>query len=218
LYINKVFKGNRGKKFVAHIIKDYEKITQRLLKNKELFKAEQIEELVEILEGIYKRKRGRRRKIYIAGAGRSLLVGKAFGMRLLHLGYQVHIVGETITPSTNKGDLLFAISGSGKTLTTRTIARKGKELGIKVIAITSHKDSPLAKLADLVVEVPGREEVEMEREYYSRQLTGEHEPLTPMGTMFELTAAIFFDAVISTLDERLKVGERKMRERHADLE
>ncbi|HNR45276.1 MAG TPA: SIS domain-containing protein, partial [Methanofastidiosum sp.] len=38
-------------------------------------------------------------KIFIVGAGRSGLVGKAFAMRLMQIGFKVYVVGETITPS-----------------------------------------------------------------------------------------------------------------------
>ena len=37
------------------------------------------------------------------GAGRSGLVAKAFAMRLMHLGLEAFVVGETITPALNKG-------------------------------------------------------------------------------------------------------------------
>ena len=54
-------------------------------------------------------------KIFIVGAGRSGLVGKAFAMRLMQIGFKVYVVGETITPSMEEGDLLIAISNSGET-------------------------------------------------------------------------------------------------------
>jgi len=37
------------------------------------------------------------KRIYVMGAGRSGLVAKAFAMRLMHLGLQAFVVGETIT-------------------------------------------------------------------------------------------------------------------------
>ncbi|MCJ7741769.1 MAG: 6-phospho-3-hexuloisomerase, partial [Methanoregula sp.] len=35
------------------------------------------------------------KKVYVAGAGRSGFIAKAFGLRLMHLGLEVYIVGET---------------------------------------------------------------------------------------------------------------------------
>ena len=37
-------------------------------------------------------------KVFVYGAGRSGLVGKAFAMRLMHLNLNVYVVGEIITP------------------------------------------------------------------------------------------------------------------------
>ena len=55
------------------------------------------------------------KRIFIAGAGRSKLVGNFFAMRLVHGGYDVSVVGEIVTPSIKSGDLLVIISGSGET-------------------------------------------------------------------------------------------------------
>ncbi|WP_457753951.1 3-hexulose-6-phosphate synthase, partial [Thermococcus sp.] len=68
-------------------------------------------------------------KIFIYGAGRSGLVGKAFAMRLMHLDFNVYVVGETITPAFEEGDLLIAISGSGETRTIVDAAEIAKKQG-----------------------------------------------------------------------------------------
>lgn len=54
-------------------------------------------------------------RIFVVGTGRSELVGKAFAMRLMHLGFNVHVVGEVTTPAIRDKDCLIAISGSGET-------------------------------------------------------------------------------------------------------
>jgi len=54
-------------------------------------------------------------KIFIYGAGRSGLAARAFAMRLVHLDLPTYVIGETITPSAQKGDLFICISGSGET-------------------------------------------------------------------------------------------------------
>lgn len=51
-------------------------------------------------------------RIFVSGAGRSKLVGSFLGMRLMHSGYDVAMVGQIITPSIKKGDLLIVIPGS----------------------------------------------------------------------------------------------------------
>ena len=59
-----------------------------------------------LIEAIIKSK-----SIFIFGAGRSGLVGRAFAMRLMHLGKRVFFIGETTTPAVKKGDILFFVSG-----------------------------------------------------------------------------------------------------------
>ncbi len=157
------------------------------------------------------------RKIFVVGAGRSGLVGRAFAMRLMHIGLNVYVVGETITPPIKAGDLLIAISGSGETRYTTTVAQEAKKLGAYVVAITSYPESRLGSIADLKVIIPGRILDSAARDYEARQISGEHEPLTPLGTLFELSSMIFFDALIAELAHRLGKSEEDMASRHASL-
>ncbi len=162
--------------------------------------------------------RKKRRKVFIVGSGRSGLVGKAFALRLMHLGFNTYVAGETIIPALRKGDIVVAISGSGMTKTVVALAEAAKEIGVKVIAVTSHPDSKLGRIADQVVVIKGRTKVAEERNYEIRQLIGEHESLAPLGTMFEVSAMIFLDSVIAELMRRLGVTEEEMRKRHAVVE
>ncbi|MDH5199623.1 MAG: 6-phospho-3-hexuloisomerase [Candidatus Bathyarchaeota archaeon] len=158
------------------------------------------------------------RRVLVVGAGRSSLVGRAFAMRLMHLGINVYVLGETINPSVADGDIALVISGSGSTALPVTVAEMAKKLGVRVLAVTSNPESPLGKLADLTVVVPGRSKAAREDEYHSRQLLGEHESLTPMGTLFENSAMVFLDSLIVELMDRLGVSEDEMKRRHAAIE
>jgi len=175
---------------------------------------EEVETLLESLMDT----RTRGNKVLIVGAGRSGLVGKAFAMRLMHLGFQVYVLGETINPYVGEGDVVIVISGSGKTTVPLAAAQMAKSLKAKVVAVTSHEESPLAQTADLVVDIPGRDDIAMEDEYHIRQLKGQHESLAPMGTMFEDTTMIFLDSVIAELMNRLGLNVDSMRLRHATIE
>jgi 6-phospho-3-hexuloisomerase len=159
----------------------------------------------------------RDRKILLLGSGRSGFVGKAFALRLMHLGFNVYVSGETITPSLSPDDLVIAISGSGVTRTVVTQAEVAKEIGARVIAITSHPDSPLARIADRLVLVKGRSKIDVEPDYERRQIIGRFDP-TPLGTMFELSAMVFLDCVIVDLIRRLGVSELDLRKKHATVE
>ncbi|MEM4699416.1 MAG: 6-phospho-3-hexuloisomerase [Candidatus Nezhaarchaeales archaeon] len=156
--------------------------------------------------------------VLVVGAGRSGLVGRAFAMRLMHLGFRTYVVGETVTPGIGANDLLIAISGSGTTGIVVAAADAAKRVGAKVIAVTSFPESPLAKIADHVVVVPGRAKVSEEADYFSRQILGMHEPLAPLGTLFEVGTMVFLDSVIAELMHRLGKTEREMKTRHAVIE
>ena len=50
------------------------------------------------------------KRIFVSGAGRSLLMLKGLAMRLMHLGYEVYVVGEVTTPAFLSEDLLIVAS------------------------------------------------------------------------------------------------------------
>ncbi|BAA80949.2 6-phospho-3-hexuloisomerase [Aeropyrum pernix K1] len=174
----------------------------------------QVDRFVGELERVYREKR----KVLVMGAGRSGLVGKAFAMRLLHLGFNSYVLGETIVPSVREGDLVVAISGSGRTKVIVTAAETAKQVGATVAAITTYPDSPLGRLSDIVVRVPGRTKSSKMDDYFARQILGIHEPLAPLGTLFEDTTMVFLDGVIYSLMTRLGIDEEYMRNMHANVE
>ncbi|MCI4455176.1 MAG: 6-phospho-3-hexuloisomerase [Sulfolobus sp.] len=174
-----------------------------------------ISKMIDMLVDFYQNKQGR---ILVMGAGRSGLVGRAFAMRLLHLGYNAYVLGETIVPAIREGDIVIAISGSGKTKLIVTAAEAAKEAKARLIAVTSYPDSPLGRLADLVIEVPGRTKYSSETDYFARQILGMTEPLAPLGTLFEDTAMIVLDGIVAELMIRLKKTEEDLRLVHANIE
>ena len=83
---------------------------------------------------------------FIVGSGRSELIGKAFAMRLMHLGFTVYVVGDVTTPAIKNTDCLIAISGSGETKVVTTASQTAKEIGSTVIGITANLNSTLVFL------------------------------------------------------------------------
>lgn len=154
-------------------------------------------------------------RIYIIGAGRSGLVAKAFGMRLVHLKKKVFIVGETITPAMRKGDLLVAVSGSGKTTSVVEVARAAKGIGGQVAGITSNRDSELDSLSDRTVIIPSEIIPRDISSYDLRNIMGV--PLPPMGSLFEISVLIFFEACVLELMKQLGIEEEEMKKIHANL-
>jgi len=199
---------------VTYFKQAYLEIANFILSALNSIKLEEIENFVKAIEEIY---RGNK-KILVVGVGRSGLVGRAFAMRLRHLGARSYVIGETITPSIEEGDLLVAISGSGSTQVVVAAAEAAKKMKARVAAVTSYYDSPLGRLADLVVFVPGRTKLASMDDYFARQILGIHEPLSPLGTLFEDTAMVVLDAIIAELMKRLGKNESDLAKRHANIE
>jgi 6-phospho 3-hexuloisomerase len=146
------------------------------------------------------------RRVFLYGRGRSGFVARAFAVRLMHLGYQTYVVGETITAPVLRDDVVVLVSGSGTTYPVVMTAELGRRQGATVVAITAQVDSQLARLAHVVVPlVPG-------------EGNGAREKFAPLGTIFETSAWLFFDAVVALLMQRLGESEGTMRRRHATLE
>lgn len=156
--------------------------------------------------------------VFVAGAGRSGLIARAFAMRLMHLNIRVHVIGETITPSLEKDDLFLGVSGSGETTRVVSAAKTAKNIGAKIVVITSYPKSTLGKLSNLVVKVPGRVKTAEKKSYTGRQISGEYESLTPLGTLFEATALTFLDGVIASLMKELGKKEEDLSRQHASVE
>ena len=141
------------------------------------------------------------RRTFVTGAGRSGLVARSFGMRLMHTGLTAYIPGETITPAADEGDLLVAISCTGQTGYTRYLARRARELGAKVTILTAEAESPLAREGNQVIAIP---------------VTAEN--IVVRAAVFEHATSLCLDAVFNVLAGQLKLDMEAYRKRHANLE
>lgn len=145
-------------------------------------------------------------RIFVYGAGRSGLVAKAFAIRLVHLGFQTFVIGETITAPVQKGDLVIIVSGSGETIPAVMTAEIVRNIGAKVVSITGKKKSDIAKFADITLFVSAACN-DTERKRYA-----------PLGTLFEASVWILLDGIIADLLDSKNETEESMRRRHATLE
>ncbi|WP_042200208.1 6-phospho-3-hexuloisomerase [Paenibacillus camerounensis] len=147
-------------------------------------------------------------KIFVAGAGRSGLMGRAFAMRLMHAGRAAYVVGETVTPGIEAGDVLVLGSGSGETKGLVAMAEKAKAIGASVALVTIAPESTLGRLADYTVQLPGT----------TKEASGERATIQPMASLFEQTLLVFYDAVILRLMEWTGQTTTQMFGKHANLE
>ena len=143
------------------------------------------------------------RRIYVTGMGRSGLVARAFAMRLMHVGLEVFVIGETVTPALKKGDTLVIFSGSGETRTVAEFAEAAKRLGGRLCLVTAERNSRIGRVADCIVEIESQRREDESTQFEVRQITGKHKslalPFAPLGTLFETEALVFADAVISAI-------------------
>ncbi len=180
----------------------------------DMIKEYQVEEFIKVLLDIY----AKGDKVVVVGAGRSGLVGRAFAMRLMHLGFNVYVLGDTVVPPLRSNDLMVAISGSGRTKLVISVAEAAKSVGSRIAALTTYINSPLAKISDIIVEVPGRTKISDQNDYYLRQLMGIYESLAPLGTLFEVVAMVMLDAIIAEIMVRLGKTEEDLKRLHANIE
>lgn len=146
-------------------------------------------------------------RIFVDGEGRSGFQAKSFAMRLMHIGYQIYVMGETITPAIRQGDIYIAISGSGKTKNTVNNTLVAKKLGATIIAVTSKQDSDLAKIADETILVPGK--VKNDKTTTSIQL---------LSSLFDQSVHIVLDCLCLMLSKRDNISEEIANKNHINIE
>lgn len=178
-----------------------EKILEELHKGSSLIANMEAERLVDgILDA---------EKVFVAGGGRSGFAAKSFAMRMMHVGLNPYVVGETATPNFTEKDILIIGSGSGETKGLVSIAEKAKKIGGTIVAVTTVPDSTIADIADLVIILPGSPKDHSNSDYQTIQ---------PMGSLFEQTLLLFFDAIILRFMEKKGLDSNNMYGRHANLE
>lgn len=148
------------------------------------------------------------KRIFVEGEGRSGFAIRMAAMRLMHLGLQDYVVGETTTPSIQAGDLLIACSGSGSTGNVSAIATKAKEVGAQLVVVTTQADSPLGKIADILIQLNAA----------AKQDTSQHQSQQFAGSLFEQSTLLLFDAIFQVLSHRLNKDAATLWSQHTNLE
>ncbi len=146
------------------------------------------------------------KRLFFAGAGRSLLMLKALAMRFMQFGFEVYVVGETNTPSFKQEDLLIAASGSGETKSTILYVQNAKKSGGKTALFTAAENSTLAQISDQIIEIP------------VNKLFSKKDKLLPGGSYFEEAVLILGDSLIINIAAEKNIETDQLFERHANLE
>ncbi len=152
------------------------------------------------------------KRIFVAGTGRSLMMIRGLAMRLMHLGFKAYVVGETVTPAIEPGDLFIIGSGSGETATLVVMANKAKKVGAKLALITIYPESTLGKLADLLVQIVAVT-TKSDKESGARSIQ-------PGANLFEQSMLLFCDAAVIRIIEKQKIegSNAILMKTHANLE
>jgi 6-phospho-3-hexuloisomerase len=182
---------SRYRELVATVIDENRKVLEAVAET-------EIERLIAEIE--------RAKTIQLFAMGRMQASMRGFAMRLKHMGFDTYVVFDTTTPAIGRDDLL--IVNCAVTAVDLNIIKLAKQAGARVAVITPHPEFENAKLADLVVMVPG-------------QIFGtgaEIRSIQPMASLLEQSVFIFEDLVVMLLIEKRGVSAKEMQDRHTNLE
>lgn len=161
----------------------------------------QNEELVKLHNLLVETKK-KRNVVHVTGMGRSGRAVEFFAEMLKDLGFLVSIIGRTLALPVSTDDVVIAFSGSGKTSTAVANVGVCVDGGANVVIVTQNDKSRLGRFADICLVVPKSKklqraeeplEIETDKGFVVSlsQISEEMKSsLSPMGTLFELSALL----------------------------
>jgi 6-phospho-3-hexuloisomerase len=158
-------------------------------------------------------------RIFTVAAGRSELMLRNTGMRLMHEGYDVFRVNESYTPAIgndpNHKDTLLFYSGSGKTRLVITAEKIAFEKKVPIYGVSSNKESEAVKIA--------REEnviITKGKEIYPNGTVPREEtqPINFLQTKSEFKSYVIGELLVSALAVARELKEEDLQIRHSNTE
>jgi 6-phospho-3-hexuloisomerase len=147
-------------------------------------------------------------RVFVVGAGRSGLALRMTAMRFIHLGLDARIVGDATSTAIGPRDVLVAASGSGTTTSILRAAETAVEVGADLVVITTDDQSPLAKLATTVIELPAAK-----KQDHNGTVSAQY-----AGGLFETAVMLVGDALFHALWKASGQSAEQLWERHSNLE
>lgn len=184
----------------------YRELYQIVVKeHTEVFEKQDTKELEDVIALIREA-----RRIFVMGVGREGIATRAFAMRLMHLGKEVHWIWDDTTPGMGRDDLFIVTTGSGKIGHIHYVAEQAKKTGAKILVVTGGPKEKTAQLADQVLFVPA----------YVYNGTDERlvPSIQPMGNLFEQHLFMLFDIIVMLLEELMEIKHDDMEKRHRNIE
>ena len=149
------------------------------------------------------------KKIFFAARGCSNYPLQHFCGRLGHLGFDVNMVGDTVTRPMAKGDLLICASGSGTTKSILCLAEKAKSLGARVLLLTLSPQSAIGDLSDNIIVLPA---------YAYGGKSNQVESIQLLGTLYEQALMIFCSIVVTSILYDNNIDKEYVAHNHTNLE
>lgn len=140
--------------------------------------------------------------IFVYGAGRSGVMGRAFAMRLVQAGLRAFVIGESVTPIVKRGDLVVVFSNRGESYSSLQTANIVRREGADLIVVTARPASKLSHAATLLLLLEFPEDAKRSR-------------YAPLGTLFEAASLRLSDGLIAELMVSRGETEGTLRGRHA---
>jgi len=140
----------------------------------------------------------RAKRIFVWGLGRSGLVGRAFAIRLCHLGKQAYFIGD-LCPPISAGDLLLIISSSGKKKMLFPPITAARKAGGRILSVTTGENR-LRKVSDAAIALRLPSSVQF------------------AGSLFEQAAFILLEEAVHFYRKKQHIPFSVMEKNHANWE
>ena len=187
-------------------MKEYEELYRLMLREHEsVFAAQDQTQLAAALVEIAAAGR-----IFVVGAGREGIAARAFAMRLMHLGKEVHWLWDDTTPGMQAGDLFLAVNGSGCIGHIDYLLDRAKETGARRLVVTGAPEERTPKEAEACLFVPAM--------VYKGKDPRTMPSVQPMGNLFEQHLFLLFDMIIMLSEKDLNLSHELMEKRHRNIE
>lgn len=132
-------------------------------------------------------------KIHIIGSGRSDQIAEIIGECLKDIGFNISFFGKYLASPVKNGDVALVITGSGWTNYTTSAIENCIRNNAKILTFTGSIDSKAARMSDAVIQIPIGYQSQDYQFFHSEDVV----PISPLGTIFELTTLVIGIGVIN---------------------
>lgn len=159
-------------------------------------------------------------RIFTVATGRSELMLRSVGIRLMHEGYDVFRIGESYTPAMGndpkRKDVLLVFTGSGKTRFVIRAEQVAKEKKVPIYGVCSNRFSEAVQIAgdeNMIITKGKRiylDGAKMPDEYA--------QPINFLQTKSEFKAFCIGELIVSAIAKAKGLTEEDFEKRHANTE